>query len=170
MHFEWDENKNLINQKKHGISFSEIVDVFADEFAILFSDPDHSELEERFLIIGMSNTKGVCLVSHCYRNAETKIRIISARKATKSERSIYDEQFACEVNEMRAEYDIRNLNPRKNPYVNVLPKPETINLDEKVISYFKSQAETIGIPYQKLINLYLQDCVNNNKKLHLSWE
>lgn len=113
MDFEWDENKNLINQQKHGVSFADVVDVFTDEFAIVFFNPDHSESEERFLIIGISNTKGVCLVSHCYRNAETKIRIISARKATKSEKAIYDEQFICEVNEMRAEYDIKNLNPRK---------------------------------------------------------
>ena len=93
MKFEWDENKNLFNQRKHGISFEEATAVFYDIFAILFDDPDHSDDEERFLIIGMSLSKGICLVSHCYRGADDAIRIISARKATKREQSVYDEQF-----------------------------------------------------------------------------
>ncbi len=93
MKFEWDENKNLINQRKHGISFEEAKTVFYDIFAILFDDPDHSEYEDRFLIIGTSLSKGICLVSHCYRGEGDTIRIISARKATKREQSVYDEQF-----------------------------------------------------------------------------
>ncbi len=93
MKFEWDENKNLINQRKHGISFEEARTVFHDVFAILFDDPDHSGHEERFLIVGMSLSKGICLVSHCYRGNDDTIRIISARKATKREQSVYDEQF-----------------------------------------------------------------------------
>ena len=93
MIFEWDENKNRINQRKHGISFEDVKSVFMDEYAILFDDPDHSESEDRFLIIGMSNVKGVCTVSHCYRNADETIRIISARKATRTEQSFYDEQL-----------------------------------------------------------------------------
>lgn len=93
MTFEWDENKNQTNQRKHGISFEEAKSVFEDMYAILFDDPDHSENEERFLIIGMSHEKGVCIVSHCYRGADETIRIISARKATRTERSVYDEQF-----------------------------------------------------------------------------
>lgn len=93
MTFEWDENKNRINQRKHGVSFEETIRVFEDIYSILFDDPDHSELEERFLIIGMSDKKGVCLVSHCYRGVDDNIRIISARKATKAEQKVYDEQF-----------------------------------------------------------------------------
>lgn len=89
MEFEWDENKNEINKKKHGISFEDVESVFSDFSAIIFDDPDHSETEERFLIIGMSLRKGICIVSHCYRNNENIIRIISARKATKNERMIY---------------------------------------------------------------------------------
>lgn len=61
---------------------------------------------------------------------------------------------------MREEYDIRNLNPRENPYVK---KQITINLDESVVIYFKKQANNTGIPYQTLINLYLKDCVKNDK-------
>ena len=93
MKFEWDENKNLINLHKHGISFEEAETVFEDTFAILFDDPDHSEHEERFLIIGMSYEKGICIVSHCYRGADETIRIISARKATRTEQLDYEEQF-----------------------------------------------------------------------------
>ncbi|UQK58908.1 BrnT family toxin [Fenollaria massiliensis] len=89
MKFEWDENKNEINKKKHGISFEDVESVFSDFSAIIFDDPDHSETEERFLIIGMSLRKGICIVGHCYRNNENIIRIISARKATKNEQMIY---------------------------------------------------------------------------------
>ena len=91
MQFEWDENKNKINQRKHGISFDEVTSVFRDAFAIVFDDPDHSDNEERFLIIGTSDKRGICLVSHCYRGQDQVIRIISARKATKTERNIYEE-------------------------------------------------------------------------------
>lgn len=93
MTFEWDEAKNKINQAKHGISFEEAQSVFEDAYAILFDDPDHSEEEERFLIIGMSSAKGICVVSHCYRGADERIRIISARAATQKEKSVYIEQF-----------------------------------------------------------------------------
>ena len=87
--FEWDEHKNQINQRKHGISFEEASSVFYDDRAILFDDPLHSEEEERFLLLGMSDEANVCLVCHCYRASETVIRIISARKATKKEEDRY---------------------------------------------------------------------------------
>lgn len=83
--------KRIPKTKKHGISFEEAQTVFEDEYAILFDDPDHSE-EDRFLIIGMTDRKGVCIVSHCYRGEDEKIRIISARKATKTEQNVYNEQ------------------------------------------------------------------------------
>ena len=70
---------------------------------------------------------------------------------------------------MRAEYNINELNPRKNPYTNRLKKQITINLDTDTIDYFKTQSESSGIPYQTLINLYLADCAANKKKLQLSW-
>lgn len=87
--FEWDENKNQTNQRKHGISFEEAKTVFYDEYAILFDDPEHSAEEDRFLIIGITGTEKICIVSHCYRGNEGTIRIISARKATKNEKKIY---------------------------------------------------------------------------------
>lgn len=83
--FDWDTNKDKINQEKHGISFDEASSVFFDERALLFDDPEHSNDEERFLLIGMSESANICIVCHCYRESDTVIRIISARKATKKE-------------------------------------------------------------------------------------
>ena len=87
--FEWDENKNEINKRKHGLSFETAQEVFYDDAAILFDDPDHSFDEERFLIIGMIKSSKICIVSHCYRNSDSVIRLISAREATKREKNIY---------------------------------------------------------------------------------
>ena len=89
--FEWDINKNIINIKKHGIDFKEVQSVFFDENGLLISDPDHSESEERFILIGMNNKAELIVVSHCYRSNEEIIRIISARKATKNEYQQYME-------------------------------------------------------------------------------
>ena len=89
--FTWDENKNEINKKKHGLSFEEASEVFGDENAILFDDPDHSIEEDRFLIIGAVKSTKICIVSHCYRDNDNVIRLISAREATRSERKIYQE-------------------------------------------------------------------------------
>ena len=71
---------------------------------------------------------------------------------------------------MREEYDIENLNPRKNPYSKRLKKQITINIDNDTIDFFKEQSEESGIPYQTLINLYLSDCAKNRKRLQMSWE
>lgn len=83
--FDWDENKNRINLKKHGITFEEASSVFFDDRAILFDDPEHSINEDRFLLLGISETSKVCIVCHCYRESDTVIRIISARQATRKE-------------------------------------------------------------------------------------
>ena len=93
LYFSWDENKNAVNKIKHGISFEEASTVFYDDYAILFDDPDHSLEEDRFLIIGFSKQNHLCIVSHCYRDSSDLIRIISARLATKKERSVYNDQF-----------------------------------------------------------------------------
>ena len=69
---------------------------------------------------------------------------------------------------MREEYDIKNLNSRKNPYANKLKKQITINVDSSIIDFFKNLSDGTGIPYQTLINLYLRDCVQNNKHLNIS--
>ena len=91
--FEWDEVKNRTNIRKHGVSFEEAATVFYDNDAIVFDDPDHSVLENRFLILGITFQKRLCIVSHCYREPDDKIRIISARMAEKDEKAIYNEQF-----------------------------------------------------------------------------
>ena len=87
--FVWDENKNSINKQKHKISFEEASTVFYDENALLIDDPEHSESEERFIILGNSFSAHLLVVCHCYRESETVIRIISARKATKNETDQY---------------------------------------------------------------------------------
>mgnify|MGYP002598090528 FL=1 len=71
---------------------------------------------------------------------------------------------------MRDEYNIRELNPRKNPYASRLKKQITINIDGSTIDYFKSIAAADGIPYQTLINLYLRDCADNRRKIQMSWQ
>lgn len=70
---------------------------------------------------------------------------------------------------MREEYNIEELNPRKNPYSSKLKKQITINIDVSTIEFFKNMSSETGIPYQTLINLYLVDCAKNNKKLTMSW-
>ncbi len=87
--FEWDENKDLSNQKKHNISFEEAKTVFANELARLIPDPDNSIGEERFILMGMSSKYNLLTVCHCERDLNT-IRIISARKADKFERKQYE--------------------------------------------------------------------------------
>lgn len=87
--FEWDAHKENSNQKKHGISFVEAESVFYDENAVQFFDDEHSiHSEDRFLMLGMSFNQRLLLVCHCIRKQHT-IRIISARKATKTESSLY---------------------------------------------------------------------------------
>lgn len=89
--FEWDENKNRINQNKHKIAFEEAKTVFYDESALVIDDPEHSEEEDRFIILGLSNKTNLLVVCHCYRASDTVIRIISARKATTTEARQYFE-------------------------------------------------------------------------------
>ena len=91
--FEWDDEKDIINRRKHGVSFEEAATVFNDENGIFLDDPDHSETEDRFLLIGFSETARLLLVCHCYRENDAVIRIISARKATTREKAFYGEQF-----------------------------------------------------------------------------
>ena len=90
MIFVWDENKAEINIRKHGVSFPEAQSVFEDYDALQIYDPDHSEEEDRFILLGMSSALRVLVVCHCFRENDEQIRIISARKATKNEKSTYD--------------------------------------------------------------------------------
>ncbi len=87
--FEWDTAKAAANVNKHGVSFDEAQTVFYDEFAVQFFDEEHSDDEERFLLLGLSTGAKLLLVCHCERESGAVIRIISARKATKRERTFY---------------------------------------------------------------------------------
>jgi uncharacterized DUF497 family protein len=87
--FEWDEWKNARNRREHGVSFEEAKTAFYDEHALLIPDPDHSEDEERFILVGLSGALRTLLVSHCYRKGGDVIRIISARRADPQERKQY---------------------------------------------------------------------------------
>ncbi|MDQ7816041.1 MAG: BrnT family toxin [Melioribacteraceae bacterium] len=89
MRFIWDQNKNLANIKKHKISFKEAKTVFFDDNARLISDPDHSISEERFIILGITFKLRLLVVVHTYKEDDDIIRIISARKATKTETEYY---------------------------------------------------------------------------------
>jgi len=91
LHFEWDKKKAISNQVKHAISFEEAKTVFADPLGRLMSDPDSSENEERFILMGMSSKIRLLIVCHCERNGDS-IRIISARKAERFERTQYEEK------------------------------------------------------------------------------
>ena len=87
--FEWDKKKDKSNIKKHGVTFEEAQTVFFDEHAVQFFDPEHSEDEDRFLLLGTSFKSKTLVVCHCFREKETKVRIISARKADKDEQQVY---------------------------------------------------------------------------------
>ena len=87
--FEWDDTKNRVNRRKHGVSFEEAQSVFFDDAALEYPDPDHSTDEDRFLMLGRSYLLRILVVCHCYRVSESVIRIISARKATPNERRAY---------------------------------------------------------------------------------
>jgi uncharacterized protein len=87
--FSWDERKNRVNQHKHGVSFEEASSAFADENARLKHDPDHSQDEERFILLGFSAKLRILVVAHACRQDGNQIRIVSARKATRYERKQY---------------------------------------------------------------------------------
>ena len=90
---EWDPAKSALNKRQHGVSFEEALTVFADEHALLLADPDHSSEEDRFILLGFGAFLRMLVVCHCYRHGGQIIRIVSARKATKSERAVYSERW-----------------------------------------------------------------------------
>ncbi|HEX7027217.1 MAG TPA: BrnT family toxin [Gammaproteobacteria bacterium] len=92
LRFEWDKAKSLKNKKKHGISFEEAKSVFYDENALIIADPDHSDEEDRFILLGMSTALRILVVCHCYRGEDETIRIISARQADKREVKSYSKR------------------------------------------------------------------------------
>ena len=87
--FEWNEAKSKANIRKHGISFEEAKSVFFDEYALLIADPDHSETEDRFVLLGLSARLRLLLVCHCFEVEDKLIRVISCRKAARKEVALY---------------------------------------------------------------------------------
>lgn len=92
LRFEWDDRKNAANHRKHGVSFEEAETVFYDDRAILAGDPDEQD-EDRFVLLGLSEGLRTLVVCHCYREDDSVIRIISARKAHREERRDYDTRW-----------------------------------------------------------------------------
>jgi uncharacterized DUF497 family protein len=93
LRFEWDDRKNAQNRRKHGIPFEEAQTVFSDEQALLIADPDHSEEEERFILLGLSSALRTLVVCHSYRRGGDVIRLISARRADRQERDEYENRW-----------------------------------------------------------------------------
>ena len=91
LRFDWDERKNKRNRAKHGVWFEEAQSVFSDPHARLFYDPEHSATEDRFIVLGVSSVGRALVVVHCYRDSDSLIRIISARRATRKEVRFYEE-------------------------------------------------------------------------------
>ena len=91
--FEWDDEKAKAVRKKHHVSFEEAATVFLDGNGLMIPDPDHSEWEERFLLLGFSSQAHMLVVSHCLRYSDTVIRLISARRASKKEAMTYHERW-----------------------------------------------------------------------------
>jgi len=94
LRFEWDERKAAANRRKHGITFEEARFVFLDEDALLIPDEEHSHEEDRFIMLGLSGHLRTLVVCHCHRQADEVIRIISARKANRAERTHYGQRRA----------------------------------------------------------------------------
>jgi uncharacterized DUF497 family protein len=93
LRFEWDERKNKSNRQKHGVSFEEAQTAFSDEHGLLIDDPEHSDDEDRFVLLGMSAALRILVVGHCYRADGDVIRIISARRADRQEQADYSERW-----------------------------------------------------------------------------
>ena len=93
LQFEWDETKNKSNRKKHGVWFEEATSIFDDPAGRLFLDENHSEDEDRFVLLGMSSEARLLVVVHCERESDSIVRIISARKANKTEVKFYEERI-----------------------------------------------------------------------------
>lgn len=87
--FDWDAEKAAINIAKHGVSFEDAATVFDDKYARMIDDPDHSDFEDRFVIVGFDAKARLLTVCHCYRGSNDVIRLISARRATKNEAKGY---------------------------------------------------------------------------------
>jgi len=93
LRFDWDARKEADNRRKHGVSFEEAEGVFSDEHALLVDDPEHSNEEERYILMGLSSRLRIVVVVHAFHEPGNVIRLISARRANKGERAIYNRRW-----------------------------------------------------------------------------
>jgi uncharacterized protein len=159
--FAWDLRKARSNRVKHGVSFEEAESAFLDEYARLMDDPDHSEEEERFILLGYSLQSRCLIVNHCYRESGSAIRADFSPPGHDSGRG-----DVLEI-PMRKEYDFSKS--RKNPYAAKLKRQVTIRLDTASVDYFKELSAELGMPYQNLINLFLRDCAAQKRRPVIQW-
>ena len=157
LRFEWDERKNRGNRTKHGVWAEEAQSAFRDPNARLFHDPEHSEEEDRFILIGASSTAMPLVVIHCYKESNSVIRINPRGRQPRSR-----------LDFTKREYDFSKMKELKNRYAGK-KQAVGINLSPEVVDYFKGLADETGLPYQKLIDLYLLDCAKKRKKLTMKW-
>jgi uncharacterized DUF497 family protein/predicted DNA binding CopG/RHH family protein len=143
------------NRTKHGVWFEEAQSVFQDPQGRLFYDPEHSEGEDRFILVGISSAARSLVVVHCYREADSLL-------------SPHVKPLRRSFDSMKKEYNLSKLKELKNPYPHK-KKAVGINLSPEVLDYFKALAAEAGVPYQKLIDLYLLDCARKGKKLRMKW-
>lgn len=147
--FEWDENKNLANQRQHKVSFSEAKTVFCDENARLIPDPDHSTDEDRFILLGYP------VIYACWLLFIAIEKMMKLPKSSQHEKQLQmNRNITSGGNKMRNEYDFSKS--IKNPYIKKLKRQITIRLESETIEYFKQLAIETDIPYHKLINLFLR--------------
>jgi uncharacterized DUF497 family protein/predicted DNA binding CopG/RHH family protein len=163
LRFGWDPEKADANLRKHGVSFEEATSVFYDGLAVEFYDDENSEWEDRFLLLGLSATLRLLMVCHCYREEDRSFASSLLVRQRRTRRS------TTQGDNMKAEYDLSQMKSRRNPYARQLKKQVTLRVRPDVIEYFKAMAEETGIPYQSLINLYLQDCMASHRKLDMQW-
>ena len=135
--------------------------VFEDGNALLINDPEHSEDEDRFILLGLSANLRLLVVCHCMRCTDTVIRIISARKATTRETKQYNEFSGG--GRMLEEYDFSKA--VRNPYVADQPEQVTIQVSAETAEYFRTLSQQTGVPYQTLMKLYLKDCAEQKRRL-----
>jgi uncharacterized DUF497 family protein/uncharacterized protein (DUF4415 family) len=162
LHFDWDEAKNVANQRKHRVDFREARTAFLDDRGILISD-DEEDGEERFVLLAMSAAPRLLVVCHVYLERDQVIRPDFGAEGQPNRAGA----IRAEVEAMKKDYDFSK--GKRNPYARRLKRQITIRLDESTLDYFKRLAEQSEVPYQTLINLYLRDCARSKKKLTMRW-
>jgi len=164
MRVEWDEGKNRDNVRKHKVSFQEAATVFSDERALLLADPDHSDAEDRFILLGLSTRAPIARRVPLLPTG----RRMDPHHLSAEGHEVGGHGLRAKVDDMRKQYDFTKAT--RNPYAARLKRQVTIRLDEPTVDYFKRLAEETGVRYQTLINLYLRDCATSGRKLALTWK